>query len=142
MNAHRSVASPAVPVYNGRGQVVGDIKGDGRPWLYKYGLDPTIHMLRKPPGWATDAAHIDELRRLGGAGIRLKMRSGETLQATLAVIDKHGFPFDRGHSRQIVLPLKFWGTKGADGAAVPKQGPPKSDPPRQAEMELVLANER
>jgi hypothetical protein len=96
--------------YNVAGRPVGRYvrDGDGRLWLEKRNLDPGQHLLRAPRGWATDAAHLDELRRRGGAGVRLHDITGRTWTATLAQFDRHGIQFDRGFGAQVVLPERFW----------------------------------
>jgi hypothetical protein len=100
--------------YNAAGRPVGRFvrDGDGRLWLEKRNLDPGQHLLRSPRGWATDAAHLDELRRRGGAGVRLHDIAGRTWTATLAQFDRHGISFDRGHGAQVVLPERFWRVAG------------------------------
>src|SRR5262245_41985453 len=71
------IALPCV-MYNNRGAVVGSITSDpdGAVWLEKFGLDPAVHKLRKPEGWATDTAHIDALLEVGGVGVRLYLVNG------------------------------------------------------------------
>jgi hypothetical protein len=100
--------------YNVAGRPVGRYvrDGDGRLWLEKRNLDPEQHLLRSPRGWATDTAHLDELRRRGGAGVRLHDITGRTWTATLAQFDRHGISFDRGHGTQVVLPERFWRVAG------------------------------
>jgi hypothetical protein len=80
----------------------------GRILLVKRGLDATRHQLQKPCGWAAEQAHLEQLRELGGDGVRLHTVDGETFSASLAAFDKHGIELDRGHGVQVVLPLKFW----------------------------------
>ncbi|MBI4498111.1 MAG: hypothetical protein HY689_09460 [Chloroflexi bacterium] len=110
--AAQSVGSVAFPqlVYNGRGQPVGAIARDpdGAVWLTKSGLDPTRHKLRVPAGWATDAAHLDALRAAGGAGVRLLLVDGTTLESTLSAWDAHALPVTRGHGEQVELPDRWW----------------------------------
>jgi hypothetical protein len=78
-------------------------------WLEKGPLDPGIHMLQKPPAWATDVEHIALLRRLGGFGVRIASTDGRTWEASLRQFERHGFEVRRGHGRQLALPLRFWG---------------------------------
>jgi hypothetical protein len=96
--------------YNAAGRPVGRFvrDGDGRLWLEKRNLDPEQHLLRSPRGWATDTAHLDELRRRGGAGVRLHDITRRVWTATLAQFERHGIAFDRGHGTQVVLPERFW----------------------------------
>ena len=92
-------------VRNASGHVVGLVASDG--WLEKRGLDPKLHMLRKPPGWATDAAHL-ELRILG---IRLVTKDGQVWESAIATWRKHGIRIRRGHGAQVVLPVRFWSVR-------------------------------
>jgi hypothetical protein len=105
-----SILREADVAYNAAGRPVGRFvrDGDGRLWLEKRNLDPAQHLLRSPRGWATDTAHLDELRRRGGAGVRLHDITGRTWTATLAQFDRHGIQFDRGFGKQTVLPERFW----------------------------------
>ena len=104
-------------VYTEDGRACGQMVAfaGGEIWLVKDGLDPDRHMLKKPPAWATDAEHLDMLRVVGGAGVRLICRDGTTYEATLETIDRYGFVFDRGHGRQVALPLGRWTRSGGGG---------------------------
>ncbi|MBC7334735.1 MAG: hypothetical protein H5U01_00465 [Clostridia bacterium] len=91
-----------MPVYGASGKVVGCIV-DG--WLEKRNLDPARHMLKKPPAWATDADHLDIP---GLKGIRIVTVDGEVWEAPLSEFRAHGVPIERGHGRQVALPLRYW----------------------------------
>src|SRR5687768_1248507 len=105
MNRSMKVARAGEPVHSDAGRVVGHFEGG---WLVKRGLDPERHALRKPPGWATDAAHLALLRERGGAGVRIHGTDGHTWQATLAAFDAHGFTIHRGFGEQIGLAMRWW----------------------------------
>lgn len=90
-------------VFNCQGRPVGRIASDG--FLEKTGLDPSVHRLRKPEGWATDAAHLDIE---GLAGVRLITKAGEVWEAPIALWRRYGIPLERGFGRQIVLPSRYW----------------------------------
>ena len=94
-------------VYNAQGRVIGHITPDG--WLRKR-VDPAIHMLRRPPGWATDVTHLD----LPIRGIRLVTPDGTTYEAGLELFRRHGIRIERGYGQQVVLPLSFWTVRRAD----------------------------
>lgn len=88
---------------NALGQVVGRLE-DG--WLTKR-VNTRKHQLRLPPGWACDAAHIEQLRRIGARGVRLIDEKGRVWTAPLA--RWQGLrTIDRGHDEQYVLPLNRW----------------------------------
>jgi len=98
---HSTSACAGRQVYNAQGKVVGCITSDG--WLEKR-VDPSVHMLRRPPAWATDADHLD----LPIRGVRLRCPDGTVYEAGVELFQRHGFAFDRGHGRQVALPLQFW----------------------------------
>ena len=76
------------------------------------------HLLRSPRGWAIDAYALSIARTLGAVGVRVEdTETGKTYRADLATIDAHGWPFDRGHGRQIALPLHYWQLQGEPTAA-------------------------
>jgi hypothetical protein len=86
------------------GTVVGQLK-DG--WLEK-AVNPAIHKLHSPSGWATDKSHVDKLIQLQAKGIRLRLVTGVMLQATLKDLIEHGFKMNRGHGDQWVLVDQHW----------------------------------
>jgi hypothetical protein len=72
------------------------------------------HMLRSPRGWAIDAHALATARAAGAVGVRVEdTESGRVYLATWAALDAHGYTFDRGHGRQIALPLRYWQLDGA-----------------------------
>ena len=76
------------------------------------------HLLRSPRGWAIDAYALSIARTLGAVGVRVEdSETGKTYRADLATIDAHGWTFDRGHGRQIALPLHYWQLQGEPTAA-------------------------
>jgi len=83
---------------NSAGAVVGQID---KGWLVKR-LNPALHMLRTPRGWATDVAHLEGIK-----GIRI-ITPGGVWEAEIGLWRRHGIEFNRGHGRQIVLPEKYW----------------------------------
>ena len=92
------------PFRNDNGSVVGELKNG---WLEKK-VNPAIHKLQSPSGWATDKSHIDRLIQINAHGIRLRLVTGQTLQATLKDLIEHGFAMDRGHGKQWVLVDQHW----------------------------------
>ena len=86
------------------GSVVGVLKNG---WLEKP-VNPAIHKLHSPSGWATDKSHIDRLVQIDAKGIRLRLVTGQTLEATLKDLIEHGFEMDRGHGKQWVLVDQHW----------------------------------
>ena len=86
------------------GSVVGVMK-DG--WLEKP-VNPAIHKLHSPSGWATDKGHVDRLVQMDAKGIRLRLTTGVMLEATLKDLISHGFKMNRGHGDQWVLVDQHW----------------------------------
>ena len=96
-------------VYNSRGSVVGVFELDGDDlWLVKRKLEPTVHQLRMPPAWATDAEHLRILRERGGVGVRIHDTRGAIWEASLAKFTLHGFEGHRLHGTQGGLALGHW----------------------------------
>jgi hypothetical protein len=100
------------PVYVG-GRRVGHIilDPDGRVCLLKTGLDPMIHKMHRPPGWALENEHLDMLGRYSNgesARIRLLLIDGTKLQAYLDQFDKYGVKVNRGYGEQTLLPDRWW----------------------------------
>ena len=89
-------------VFNAQGKPIGYIDRDG--WLVKTHLDPDKHMLRKPEGWASDAAHV----ALPIKGMRLVTVAGVVWEASIEAWRCYGIPLDRGFGRQVVLPVRYW----------------------------------
>lgn len=66
------------------------------------------HVLRKPPAIAYDKTVVVELKRLGCTTLRVLMDDGGVLTASFQTLLECGFELDRGHGRQIALPLQRW----------------------------------
>jgi hypothetical protein len=94
---------------NKAGRVVGRIVREGDDVaLVKGNLDPSRHMLQRPPGWATDREHLQILESWGGTSVRLHTVGGTTYRAPLQAFRDHGVMVDRGHGEQVVLVTRFW----------------------------------
>lgn len=104
-----SVAGSAVPVYNDGGAICGEVSwmADGC-WMQKWGLDPDMHQLQRPPAWATDEAHLALMRDYGARGLRLHTVDGVVWTARLEAFEEFGIPLSRGYGRQVALPLRHW----------------------------------
>jgi len=74
-------------------------------------------MLRQPQAWAVDTADLEAAEACGATLLLIEdIESGRQYLASLAVIRRHGFEFDRGHGRQVALVLHRWHCFGADVA--------------------------
>jgi len=91
--------------FNNKGKPVGELKDDG--WLEKV-VNPADHKLNSPSGWATDKAHIARLVQIDAKGIRLRLATGDVLQAPLKILIAHGFKMNRGFGDQWVLVDQHW----------------------------------
>jgi hypothetical protein len=106
------------PLTNERGQRVGNIvlHHSGNLMMVK-AVKAAQHHLNQPPGWATDTAHLGELRRLAAESgtddpfVRLDVKDmyvSKTLYARLSQFDRFGRPVVRGHGHQTVLADRYW----------------------------------
>jgi len=103
------VHSTASPVY-AQGRVVGQVRGD----VFCKTVRSSAHMLRRPPAWALDLQSLLDAERLGARFVELFDRdSGATYRASAEQVRRYGFTFDRGHGRQIGLPLERWAVRKA-----------------------------
>lgn len=103
------VHSTASPVY-AQGRVVGRVRGN----VFRKSVRGSRHMLRRPPAWALDVGSLLEAERLGARFVEVFDRdTGATYRADVADVRRHGFTFDRGHGRQIGLPLERWTVRRA-----------------------------
>src|SRR5262245_23365371 len=101
----------ALAVYSGDGRRVGQwvTDPDGSVWLEKRGINPTDHRLRRPvPAYATDEQHLEEMADRGARGVRLRLTTGETLTASLALLQTRGFAVNRGAGPQWALAEVLW----------------------------------
>jgi hypothetical protein len=105
------------PVRDNTGRVVGRIVREGGVvMLVKHNLDPQVHHLQRPPAWATDTIHLERLEAFGGRFIRLRMITGEVLEAALSDFMRYGLEIDRGHGQQFALADRYWRVLPPPGA--------------------------
>lgn len=77
------------------------------------------HVLRQPPAIAYDKTVVAELKRLGCQTLRVTLEDGAVLTTSLRTLIEHGFELDRGHGRQIALPLQRWTRRNPAQFALP-----------------------
>lgn len=69
----------------------------------------SIHMLRKPQGWAMDSAILEAAKRDGVRQVEVfDLETDTRYTAPISAFERHGLTIDRGHGRQVVLPLAYW----------------------------------
>lgn len=97
------------PACTEAGKLAGRIQDD----IYHTNRRRSVHQLRQPPAWAIDAAILGELRAAGVKRVEVReTEGGQTYTTTLETFFKHGIALDRGHGRQIALPLAYWRVDG------------------------------
>ncbi len=131
--AHPTPGGAQRQVYqNERGRVVATLRGDT---LYKP-VHASRHFLRTPPAIAFDAVILEAAERDGAVFVEVLDRdSGATYRAPMADLRAKGFPFDRGHGKQVALPLACWQKQTPAKAATP-QPEPKPAAPQQWALDL------
>lgn len=95
--------------YNPAGRVVGLLTYDdlGEGWLVKR-VKTDQHQLHTPLSWCVDQLHLTQLREADAAGVLLTDERGWQHRASLDTFTRHGFVIDRGHGKQVALPITFW----------------------------------
>jgi len=92
------------PVY-AQGRVVGEVRGG----VFCKTVRGSAHMLRRPPAWALDLGSLLQAEKLGARWVHITdIETGNCYRATIEQIRRYGLTFDRGHGRQIGLPLDRW----------------------------------
>ncbi len=75
----------------------------------------SVHMLRRPPGWAVDLAILEQARQDGAQIMEiLDSENHRVYRASLTDFDRFGLTFDRGFGTQVVLPLAHWRIEAQD----------------------------
>lgn len=69
----------------------------------------SVHMLRRPPGWAIDRSILEAARRDGAVAIEVfDIETRKVFTAPINAFEKHGVHFNRGFGDQVALPLQYW----------------------------------
>jgi len=69
----------------------------------------SIHMLKRPRGWAIDICILDEARKFGVTEVVIRdIENGRIYCAPLDYFCIYGEFVDRGHGLQKCLPLTYW----------------------------------
>lgn len=92
-------------VYSTTGRVIGDIDGG----VFYKRVNPEIHMVRRPPSWATDADSFDrEVAPNCHTIVLIDITSDKQWEVSVEMFLKHRFKLNRGHGKQYALVLKWW----------------------------------
>ena len=116
INARRvSVHAHYTPI-QAAGKVIGHVCGG----VFRKRVKATKHQLRYPPAWALDSRSLEDAERAGAHRVEIHdLDSGQTYTATISLIRQFGFVLDRGHGRQIALPLPLWACQSAGPQQLP-----------------------
>lgn len=88
-----------------QGKPVGDVR-DG---TFRKRCRASVHMLRKPRGWALDIESLGQAERAGATIVQIEdTESGRVYRASIESIRDNGIPLDRGFGEQLSLPLSGW----------------------------------
>jgi len=72
----------------------------------------SLHMLRKPAGWALDVGSLDEAERAGAHTVEITdAEANKTYVAPIRRIRNDGALLDRGYGEQLLLPLDKWAVR-------------------------------
>jgi hypothetical protein len=94
----------AVPIYSGN-KVIGEVRGR----TFHKRVHSSRHFLTRPPAIAFDVGSLRQAENAGASQVDVfDEDTGKHWRAALTVIWEHGREFDRGHGRQIYLPLDLW----------------------------------
>jgi len=75
----------------------------------------SVHMLRRPPGWAVDQSILEGAKADGAKLVEVTdTETRKVYVASLEAFDQHGLRFNRGFGDQIALPLAHWRVESAD----------------------------
>jgi hypothetical protein len=101
--------------YNQRGKVIGRLVGK----TLQKKVKGSVHQLRKPPSWAWDELVLEQAERLGGNQSEVTdIETGKKYIAKLSLFHVHGIQINRGHGRQIALPIAYWSTDEEDNLQI------------------------
>lgn len=128
----------------------GNVSGFYMPERHEYyrRIVGSRHLLRKPPAITNDLAALTEAERLGADRVRIvDSETGIEYLCASLTIREYGFYLDRGHGKQIALPLPYWTQCAPDGTitqpTLPKQKPqPQPQPEAEQPMLFDMPAER
>lgn len=104
---HRDSTQPSrrVQIRLGDGRVIGEVVGD----VFHKRVRGSAHFLHTPRAIAFDFVSLDEAERAGARYAQVEdVETGKVYRAAIATIRARGFGVNRGHGRQVALPLSEW----------------------------------
>jgi len=90
-----------------QGKPVGSV--DPATGIFRKRCRASVHMLRKPVGWALDIQSLDAAERAGATLVQIEdLESDRMYTATIKSIYDNGILLNRGFGEQLLLPLDKW----------------------------------
>ena len=106
---HCAGGIPGRPFFNPLGQQIGVLLPVRDALFLKKEVRESVHKLHTPPGWATDAEHLEVLASARVRGIVLDdMETDRMYWSRLRDWQEKGREMIRGHGGQVFLADKFW----------------------------------
>lgn len=94
-----------IKIFTASGKVCGKVCGD----TWHKTIHGNKHFLQRPPAIAFDLKSLEQVEHVGARRVVVvDQENGTTYTASLARLRESGFEFDRGHGRQVALPLSGW----------------------------------
>lgn len=108
----------STPIFAGR-QAVGAVCGE----VFQKRIQGSKHLLQRPPALAFDVASLEAAQKAGARRVEVEdAETGRVFIAEIARIWRDGFTFDRGHGRQIALPIGRFRVEAGDARQLAFEG--------------------
>jgi len=99
-------------------KVAGVLVTEGGRTVFRRLVQRGPHLVRVPEeSWSFDAAVLAKAQAAGAAEVQVIDEVGCKWWTSLSYLMERGEPLDRGHGKQVALPLRFWSFLPADSAA-------------------------
>ncbi len=126
--AQRKYTTNVAPAH---GRIMGDT------WAKR--VRASVHMLRRPEGWAVDVADLAAAERHGVRVVRIYDEEAEAnYWAALSTMRAYGKPLNRGFGEQLGLPLAWWRPIRAEAEALAEELARPEAEPQPVQLGLAL----
>lgn len=99
-------------------KVAGALERRGKEVVFIKRVKSELHLLHLPePSWAFDVAVLKKAEAAGATRVEVHDESGCVWWCDLPYLLKRGELLDRGHGRQVALPLHLWSFLPTENAA-------------------------
>lgn len=78
------------------------------PPYFKKKVDSRVHFLRVPPAICFDAETLGHAEAAGATRVAVVDERREWRVCAMEVLRAKSFELDRGHGRQVALPMQWW----------------------------------